>query len=170
MMGPASRGVVKPARLGAGVLAVVEIAEAGEEVEEAGTVFGGEVVVEGVLVDDFGEEFGKVAAGVVDDLALFYGFAGVEEGGLHEGRPGGVDLDLEGDAELVAVVEEMGVDGRDAGGAGVEVAAVRPGTVLDGAVGELDLAAVADGPATAAGAVAGFKDGAFEAGLAEFVG
>ena len=62
------------------------------------------------------------------------------------------------------------MDGGDAGGAGVEVAAVLPGTVLDCAVGELDFAAVADGPRAAAGAVAGFEDGAVEAGFAELVG
>ncbi len=58
----------------------------------------------------------------------------------------------------------------DASGAGVEIATVLPVAVLDGAVGELDLGAVTDGPVASAGAVAGFEDGAVEAGFAEFVG
>lgn len=62
------------------------------------------------------------------------------------------------------------MDGGDARGTGVEVAAVLPVAVLDGPVGELDLGAVADGPIAAAGAVACFEDGAVEAGFAELVG
>ncbi len=148
---------------------LVEVAEGGEEVEEVGGVFFGELVVEGVLVDGFGEEFGEVASGVVDDLTLLDGLAAVEDGVLHEGGAGGVDFDFEGYAEIVTVVEEIGVDGGDASGAGVEVAAILPGAGLDGAVGELDFAAVADGPGAAAGAMAGFDDGAVEAGFAKLV-
>ncbi len=99
--------------LGAGVTSIlVEVAEVLEEFEEAGRVFFGELVVEGVLVDGFGEEFGEVAACVVDDLTLLDGVAVVEFGRLHEGRAGGVDFNFEGYAELVAVAEDVGVDGR----------------------------------------------------------
>ena len=94
---------------------VVEVAEAAEEVEEAGGVFFGELGVEGVLVDRFGEELGDIAAGVVDDLALLDRLAAVESIGLHERGAGGVDFDLEGDAELVAVVEEMWCGWRGCG-------------------------------------------------------
>ena len=123
-----------------------------------------------MFVDGFGEEFGEVAAGVMDDLALLYGFAVIEQRRLHQGGTGGVDLDFQGDAELLTVAEEVGVDGGDSCGTGVEVAAVLPLAVLSAAVGEFDLGAFADGPAASAGAVAGFEDGAVEACLAEFVG
>ena len=62
------------------------------------------------------------------------------------------------------------MDGGDAGGSGVKVTAVRPGTVLRGAIGELDLTAVANGPVAATGAAARFEDGASETGLAQLVG
>lgn len=156
---------------GAGVAAILaEVAEVFEEVAEAPDVFFGELVVEGVLVDGFGEELGEVAAGVVDDLALLDGFAVVELGRLHEGGAGGVDFDFEGDAEFVTVAEDVGMDGGDACGASVEIAAVLPVAGLRGAVGELDFGAFADGPIASSGAIAGFEDGAVEAGFAELVG
>lgn len=122
-----------------------------------------------MFVDGFDEEFGEVAAGIVDDLALLDGLAAVQDGGLHEGRAGGVDFDFEGDAEVVAVIEDSGVDRWDARWTGVEVAAVLPAAGLDSAVGELDFAAIAYGPGAAAGAVAGFDDSALETGLAKLV-
>ena len=122
-----------------------------------------------MLVDRFGQELSEIAAGVVDNPALLDGLAVVENIGLHERGAGCVDFDFEGDAELVAVAEEMGVDRRDAGGTGVEVAAVLPRAGLDGAVGEFDFGAVADGPGATAGTVAGFDDGAVEACFAELV-
>ena len=62
------------------------------------------------------------------------------------------------------------MDGGDAGGSGVEIAILRPATVLRGPVDELDLGAVAHCPVAAAGTAPRFKDGAFEARLAQFVG
>ena len=161
----------EPCARGAGVTSIfVQVAEVLKEFEEACRFFFGELVIEGVLVDRFGEEFGEIAAGVVNDLALLDGVAVVELGRLHEGGARGVDFDFEANAELLTVAEDVGVDGGDASGAGVEVAAVLPLAVLDGAVGEFDLGAVADGPVASAGAVASFEDGAVEAGFAEFVG
>ena len=157
--------------LGAGVTSIfVEVAEVPKEFEEACRFFFGELVVEGVLVDGFREEFSEIAARVMNDLTLLDGFAVVELRALHEGGAGAVDFNFESNAELLTVAEDVGVDGGDASGACVEVAAVLPVAVLDGAVGELDFGAVADGPIASAGAVAGFEDGAVEAGFAEFVG
>ena len=62
------------------------------------------------------------------------------------------------------------MDGGDAGGASVEIAAILPGALLHGAVGELDLGAVAYGPGASAGTAAGFENGDLEARLAELVG
>ena len=147
-----------------------EIAEVLKELEEALGVLFGEFVIEGVFVDGLGEEFGEVSAGVVDDLTLLDGFALIELGRLHESGAGGVDFYFQGHAQVVAIVEEMGVDGRDAGGAGVEIVAVLPLADLCGAVGKLDFGSVADGPAAASGAVSRFEDGAVEACFAQFVG
>ena len=155
----------------AGVTVVgAEIAEVLKELEEALGVLFGELVVEGVFVDGLGEEFGEVSAGVVDDLTLLDWLALVELGGLHEGGTGGVDFYFEGHAQIVAVVEEMHVNGRDTRGAGVEIVAVLPLADLSGAVGELDFGALADGPTAATGAIARFKDGAIEACFSQFVG
>jgi hypothetical protein len=123
-----------------------------------------------VLVDGFGEEFGEIAVRVVDDLALLDGVAVVEFGTLHEGGARVVDFNFETNAELLTVAEDVGVDRGYSPGAGVEIAAVLPLAVLGGAVGELDLGAVAYSPIASAGAVASFEDGAVEAGFAEFVG
>ena len=123
-----------------------------------------------MFVDGLGKELGEVSASVVDDLALLNGFTLIELGRLHQCGAGGVDLDLEGHAEIVAVVEEMGMDGRDARGAGVEIVASLPLANLRSAISELDLGALADRPAATAGAIAGFEDGALEACLAQFVG
>ena len=122
-----------------------------------------------VCVDGFVEEFGQVAAGVVDDLALLDWLAAIEEGRLHEGRARGVNFDFERNAEVVTVVQDICVNGWNARGAGVEVSAVLPAAGLDAAVGELDFAAVAYGPCAAAGTIASFDDGAVETGFAELV-
>jgi hypothetical protein len=57
----------------------------------------------------------------------------------------------------------MAVDGRDAGGSCVEIASALPITALHRAIGELDLAAVADGPGAATGTIARLEDRTFEA-------
>ena len=156
---------------GAGVTSIfVQVAEVPKEFEKTGRFFFGELVVEGVLVDRFRKEFSEIAARVMNDLALLDGVAVVEFGRLHEGGAGAVDFNFEANAEFLTVAKDVSVDGRDASGAGVEVAPVLPVAVLDGAIGELDFGAVADGPVASARAVAGFKDGAVEAGFAEFVG
>ena len=155
---------------GAGVTAVgVEVAEALEKFEQACGVLLGEHVVKGVFVDGFGEEFSEVAASVMDDLTLLDGFAVVELGRLHEGGARCVDFDLEGNAEFLAITEKVGVDRGDTGGTCVEISAVLPIASLRGSVGELDFGTFADGPAAASGAIAGFEDGAVEAGFAELV-
>jgi hypothetical protein len=61
------------------------------------------------------------------------------------------------------------VDRWDAGGAGVEVAAALPIAALRRAIGELNFAAVADGPVAAAGTAACFEDRTCEAGFAELM-
>ena len=135
--------MVKPARMVPIYLPLaLRSPKPSRKVEETGGVLFGEFVVESVFVDGLGEEFGEVAAGVVDDLALLDGLATVEGVSLHQGGAGGVHLDFEGNAELLAVSEQMGVDRGDAGGAGVEIAAVLPIASLHCAVGELDFAAV----------------------------
>lgn len=70
----------------AGVTSIfVEVAEVLKEFEKTGSFFFGELVVEGVFVDRFREEFGEIAACVVDDLSLLDGVAVVELWRLHEG-------------------------------------------------------------------------------------
>ena len=111
-----------------------------------------------------------MAAGVVDDLALHHGFAAVGSVVLQVGGAAGVDLDLELDAELAAVAEDSGVDGRQARGADVLIVAGVEGAGLGGAVEEGDGVAAADGPVAAAGTGAGFEDGAVEAEGTHLVG
>ena len=74
---------------GAGVLSgVIEVAEAGEEVAEAGEVLLREDVVERMFVDGFGEQLGEVAAGIVEHPALGNGHAAVQQRRLHQGPSG----------------------------------------------------------------------------------
>jgi hypothetical protein len=134
-----------------------------EEVQHAGAVGGGEVLVERAVGDALGEQFADVAAGVVDDLALDHGLAAVGGIVLQEGGAAGVDLDFELDAELAAVAQHGGVHGGQARGADVLVVAGIEGAALRAAVEQRDGVAAADGPVAAAGAGAGFEHGAVEA-------
>ena len=108
---------------------VVERAVDAEEAEHAVAVGGGDVLVERAVADAFGEEFGDVAAGVVDDLALDHGLAIVGGVVLQEGGAAGVDFNLELDAELAAVAEHVAMDGRETRGADVLIVAGVEGTV-----------------------------------------
>ena len=103
-----------------------EVAVFAKKDEHALLVFGGDVLVERALVDAFGEQFGDVAAGVVDHPALLDGLAAIQLVGLHERAARGVDLDLEGNVELAAITEHGGVDRRQTGGAEVLVVAFFP--------------------------------------------
>jgi hypothetical protein len=109
------------------ILAVaIEIAETMQEVEKTAGVLCGEFVVECVSVDGLREKLGEVASRIVDDLALFDRFAEIENVGLHSSGARGVDLDFEGNAQLLTVSKQMGVDGGNAGGARVEVGVALP--------------------------------------------
>ena len=118
----------------------------------------------------FDEQLGDVAARVVDHLALLDRLAAIELVALQKRGARGVDLDFERNAELVAVVQHVGVDGGQARGAGVEVEAFVKGAGLLRAVGEVDARAAADGPVAAADAIAGFEHGAGVAELGHLVG
>jgi hypothetical protein len=111
-----------------------------------------------------------VAAGVVEDLALDHGLAGVGGVVLQEAGAAGVDFDLELDAELAAVAEDVVVDGGQACWAYVLVVAGIEGAGLFGAVGEGDGVAAADSPVAAARAGAGFENGAVESEGEHLVG
>ena len=157
--------------LTSGVFAgVVERAVGAEETEHAVAIGGGDVLVERAVANALGEQLADVAAGVVDDLALHHGLAAVGCVVLQEGGAAGVDLDLEFDAELAAIAEDGGVDGRQAGGADVLIVAGIEGAGLGGAIEEGDGVAAADGPVAAAGTGAGFEDGAVEAEGAHLIG
>jgi len=60
----------------------------------------------------------------------------------------------------------MGMDRRNAGESGVEIAAALPVADLDRAVDKFNLTPVADRPVAAAWTVASFEDNAFETRLA----
>src|SRR5271170_6842515 len=63
----------------------------------------------------------------------------------------------------------MCVDGGNAGGPCVEIAAVLPFAALHRAIRELNFAAVANRPVAAAGPVASFEDRALKSSFAQFV-
>jgi hypothetical protein len=99
------------------------------------------------------------------------GLAAVQVAGLHEGAAGGVDLDLERNAEFLTVAQHGGVNRGQAGGTDVLVVAVLKCAGLGEAIGELDLGASADGPVTAANAgFACLEQGTSVAELAELIG
>ena len=62
------------------------------------------------------------------------------------------------------------MDRWDSGGSSVEVAAALPIATLNYAIGELDFAALANGPVAATRTAACFEDRAFETRFAQFVG
>ena len=159
---------------GAGGAAVggefVEVAVGFEEGGHAVAVFGREGVVEAAAVDGFAEEFADVASRVGHGLAEAEGFAAVGGWGLEVGAAAAVDFGFQCHAEGAAVAEHGLVVAGQAGGAGVEIFAVREVADLLGAVGHVDAGAAADAPVAAADAVARFDEGDAVAGLAEFPG
>src|SRR3954462_15405195 len=106
-----------------------------------------------------------MAALVVNDLPLLHGAGAIQAVGLHEGRSRGVDLHFERNTELFAVAQNRTMNGGNARRAGVQVLSFLPTAMLRGAIGKLDLAAVPDGPVSAAGTLAGFEESAVEAGF-----
>src|SRR5581483_6078041 len=135
-----------------------EVAILGEELEHALLILSIEVLIERTLPDAFGEQLRDMAAGVIDHLPLLNRLAAVEVVRLHERRARGIDLDFERDAELVAVIQHVGVNGRQARGTGVEVEAFVEGACLLSTVGEVDASAATDGPVAAADTVACFEN------------
>ena len=116
-------------------------------------------------MDGFSEQFGDVAARVVDHRALLHRLAAVHAIALHQRAAGGVHFDFQRHAKFLAVSEHSDVLRGQASGTGVEIVALVESTVLSGAVGHFDAGAVTNGPIASAGAAASFENDAGVTGL-----
>ena len=152
-----------------------ERAEAAQELDHADRVVGAQLGVKRPLADGLRQELA--------DVAEIVGLGGAVADPLSGQRPDGavgrlvvvpaigvlIGEDLDGDAELAAVVERRVVL-RDPGGPGVEVLALGERRGLDRPI-DLGLRRpAADGPVAAAGSFARFEDLARVARLLELVG
>src|SRR5271163_2664374 len=138
----------------------LEIAVLNQKGDHALLVLCGNLLVEGALLDAFGEQLGDMAAGVVHHLPLLHWLPVVQVVGLHERTAGGVDFNLKRNAEFLAIAQHGGVDRRQAGGTDVLVVAFFKSAGLREAIGEFNLGTLADRPVASADArFAGLEQG-----------
>ncbi len=148
----------------------IQIAVLAQELDHAVAIVGVELLVESALADALGQQLAHMAARVVHHAALGDSYAAVQLVVLHQRAARGIDLDLERNAQFVAVAKHGVVRGGQARGPGVEVVALLEGAGLARAVGEIHIGAVADAPIAAAGALARFENRARPPRLAQLVG
>jgi len=141
-----------------------------EKIQHRGVVVWGELLIERAFLHTFGQQFGNMAASVVDGLTLADGFAVEDVVVLQQGAAGGIYFDFEFHSQLAAITQHGFVDGRQTRGTAVEVVAFVEGAVLRGSVSEDELRSAAQSPVTATGTLARFKNSAVESGSAQFVG
>ncbi len=152
------------------LVVLVEIAVSLQEGQHLLRVFLAQSLIEPVLVDALRQQFRYPAARIVDHLPLFDWLAAVQILRLHQGAARGVDLDLERHTQFFAVTQDGAMNRGQARRPGIHVVFPLPVTGLDSAVGELNLAAVTEAPAAAAGPFARLEHDTFEARLAQFIG
>jgi hypothetical protein len=106
----------------------------------------------------------------VDDLPLLNRLARIQQRRLHQGGAGEIDLNFQRYAQLPAIAKQVGMDGGNTSWSCVEVSIFRPGAVLDGSVGKLDLGAVAHRPVASTWPAPRFENRTSKAGFAQLMG
>jgi hypothetical protein len=129
-----------------------------------------EGLIESTLLYALGQQFGDMAASIVDGLPLADGFAVKDVVTLQQRAARGINLDLKFHSQFVAVAQHGLVNGGQARRAAVEVISVVEGTSLRGAIVEGQLRSGAQGPVAPAGTLARFQHGAVEASPLHFIG
>ena len=130
----------------------------------------GEFLVEGAAVDRLAEQLGDFSARVVDRLAQLDRPAVIGRRIVQQRPAIGIDLDLERDAELVAIAEHGLMMAGKPRRPRVPVQPLVELADLAGAVGHIERRAAPDGPVASAHAIAGFEHRAVVSGLTELIG
>lgn len=139
---------VEARTLAAGEAAIgLQIAVALQEGQQNLAVGGAQLAVERTLPHRLAEQFGDMAARIVDGLAHADARA---VGTDHIGRAAGIDLHFHRHAELVGIAQKGGVKARYARGAGIHVEALGEGNGLRVLTVHLHPGAVLEGPGAAA--------------------
>ena len=130
----------------------------------------GQLSVQGALVDRLGQQFGDMAAGVVDPLAQLDRLAAVGLVTPQKGAAADIDLHFERHAQLAAIGQQALMVAGNAGRARIHVDVLLKGDGLVGLAHHLDLVAAAQGPVTTAEAIASLQDGHGEPGPLQLIG
>src|SRR5215831_3596903 len=141
-----------------------------QEVEHALLVVRGQFLVERATVDCLAEQLGDFPARVVDRLAELDRPTVVRRRIVQQCAATGINLDLEGDAELSAITEDGLMMAGKSRRARIPVQALVEVADLARAISHVEPSAGPDGPVAAAHAIAGFEHCAIIAGLVELVG